>query len=71
LKEIHLPTLILPGEQDQIVPLEEAQLMQAAIPEARLQIIPRAGHLTNLENPIAFNMHVRQFIQFLQSAEQK
>lgn len=71
LKEIHLPTLILPGDQDQIVPLEEAQSMQAAIPGARLQIIPRAGHLTNLENPIAFNAHVRQFIQFLQTMEGK
>jgi pimeloyl-ACP methyl ester carboxylesterase len=33
----------------------------AAIPRAELVIIPNAGHLSNMEQPEAFNAHVRRF----------
>ncbi|MEW5871742.1 MAG: alpha/beta fold hydrolase [Chloroflexota bacterium] len=65
LGRIALPTLIIHGLHDQIVPLAEAQAMQAAIPGARLEVIPVAGHLPNLENPEAFNQALRQFITSL------
>jgi pimeloyl-ACP methyl ester carboxylesterase len=71
LNDIRLPTLILPGEQDQIVPLAEAHAMQAAIPGARLKPIPQAGHLPNLENSALFNAYLREFIQLLQSSEEE
>jgi 3-oxoadipate enol-lactonase len=62
LAKISIPTLLLPGSEDQIIPLSEAQAMHAAIPGAQLQVIPDAGHLTNLENPNAFNAAVRLFL---------
>ncbi len=62
LREIKLPTLILAGANDQIIPVKEAQLMQASIPGARLVVIPDAGHLLNLENPEAFNKAIRDFL---------
>ncbi len=65
LGQIHLPTLILHGADDQIIPLQEAQAMQAAIPGARLEVIPDGGHLLNLENPAAFNQAVRSFLKEL------
>jgi 3-oxoadipate enol-lactonase len=63
LEGIRLPTLLLPGADDQIIPLQEAEAMRAAIPGARLQVIPNTGHLPNLENPVAFNQAVREFLK--------
>ncbi len=62
LSEIKLPTLILAGANDQIIPLKEAQSMKASIPGARLVVIPDTGHLLNLENPEAFNNAIRDFL---------
>jgi 3-oxoadipate enol-lactonase len=61
LAQISLPTLILPGAGDQIIPLSEAQAMEAGIRGSRLVVIPGAGHLTCLENPAVFNQAVREF----------
>jgi pimeloyl-ACP methyl ester carboxylesterase len=63
LRQLRLPTLILHGADDQIIPVSEAEAMQAAIPGARLQVIPNAGHLLNLEQPEMFNHALRNFIQ--------
>ncbi len=41
--------------------------MAARIPGAELEVIPRAGHLSNLENPEAFN---RALITFLSRLEE-
>jgi 3-oxoadipate enol-lactonase len=56
------PTLILHGAEDQIIPISEAEEMQATLPDSRLEIIPEAGHLLNLEQPQAFNTAVRRFL---------
>jgi 3-oxoadipate enol-lactonase len=56
------PTLIIHGEDDQIVPLTEAQALQQTIPGAQLTILPESGHLLNLEQPDLFNAAVRKFI---------
>jgi 3-oxoadipate enol-lactonase len=55
LPTIAVPTLVLVGTEDALTPPSEAATMAAAIPRARLDVIPRAGHLANLENPAAFN----------------
>jgi len=70
LSEIHLPTLLLPGADDQIIPLQEAQALHAAIHGSVLKVIPDAGHLPNLENPAAFNAAVRIFLNRLKPAEE-
>jgi pimeloyl-ACP methyl ester carboxylesterase len=62
LREIVTPTLVLTGEEDVISPPDEARAMQAAIPGARLAIVPAAGHLSNLENPAAWNAVVTAFL---------
>ena len=48
------PALVLVGEEDTLTPPEEAKRMARALPDARLLILPEAGHLANLENPKAF-----------------
>jgi 3-oxoadipate enol-lactonase len=65
LPTLRLPVLVIHGADDQIIPLSEAQAMQAAIPGARLAVIPGAGHLPNLEQPEHFNQAVREFIRSL------
>ena len=65
LSEIACPTLILVGEQDGLTPPADAKLMAGKIKKARLEIIPGAGHLSNLENPEAFNSAVRKFLESL------
>lgn len=63
LAEIACPTLVIAGADDQVIPVTEAENMYAAIPNARLQILPHAGHLLNLEQPEAFNAIVDEFLQ--------
>lgn len=65
LKEIEVPTLIIHGADDQIIPLSEAESMHASIPDSALKIIPGAGHLLNLEQPRLFNQTVQRFIHKL------
>lgn len=65
LSEIDVPVVILHGEDDQIIPLQEAHDMQAAIQGAQLHVLPQAGHLLNFEQPEMFNQAVRQFLQKL------
>jgi 3-oxoadipate enol-lactonase len=65
LSTITVPTLVIAGNEDVITPPADAQAMAAAIPDARLAVIPGAGHLTPLENPRAFNAAVRKFLHNL------
>lgn len=62
LREITVPTLVVCGEEDVITPVADSQAMVAAIPGARLSVIPRAGHLANLENPAATNATLLGFL---------
>ena len=50
------------GEGDALASVDVAEAMAKAIPGARLEVVPDAGHVTNLENPEAFN---RAFSEFL------
>lgn len=51
LQKIKVPTLVLCGEDDSLCPPERHQLMHELIPNSRLEIIKRAGHLPTLEQP--------------------
>ncbi len=60
--EIKVPTLIIHGEEDAVIPLEHPTASLGVLPDARLSILPEAGHTSNLENPEAFNKTVRNFL---------
>ena len=62
LATITVPTLVIHGAQDQLIPPAEAERTAAAIPNAQLALIAGAGHLPNLEQPDAFNTIVREFL---------
>jgi|SRR5436190_3252640 len=61
LPSIGARTLILWGDDDRRSPLSTAENLRSAIPDAELQVIAHAGHVSNMEQPAAFNAHVRRF----------
>ena len=63
LPTITVPTLVGFGTEDVITPAEtEGRGLVNAIPGAKLVVIPNAGHLSNLEQPEAFNTAIREFL---------
>ena len=62
LGRIEVPTLLLAGERDQTAPAVVMEKMAARIPQARFLTLSRAGHLTNLEQPTAFNAALAEFL---------
>ncbi len=66
LSSITVPALVLVGEEDTLTPPSDARQMATQIPDSRMLILPEAGHLSNLENPKAFNTALRGFLAELQ-----
>jgi pimeloyl-ACP methyl ester carboxylesterase len=62
LPRLRVPTLLVWGREDRIVPQECATLYQQAIPQSRLEIIDRCGHYPQLEKPEAVTRLVRDFL---------
>lgn len=62
LASIDVPTAVIVGEHDAITAVDESRAMADAIPDATLTVIPGAGHLSNLENPEAFNDALRSLV---------
>jgi pimeloyl-ACP methyl ester carboxylesterase len=62
LAQVICPTLILRGEATESYPLEVAEQMAAAMPDARVATIPQAGHWAPLDNPSGFARVVRDFL---------
>jgi pimeloyl-ACP methyl ester carboxylesterase len=61
LPRIAVPTLLIWGEADARSPLSIARQFEQAIPDTKLVVIPGAGHVSNLEQPEAFNDAIREF----------
>lgn len=62
LKNIHIQTLILCGEEDELTTLPQSEFLFNNIPGAKMHAIEKAGHLSNLEQPEIFNKHLKDFI---------
>lgn len=59
---IRVPTLVVAGDEDTFIRMDEAQAMQERIHGCRLEVVPQAGHLVNLEQPIRFQEALEQFL---------
>jgi len=62
LDRLAVPTLILAGEHAKRCSSKQSQLLSENIQGADLQLIPRAGHLSSLEQPEAVNLHLSAFL---------
>jgi 3-oxoadipate enol-lactonase len=60
-----VPTMVMVGESDALTPPEQARTLVEAIPGARLEIIPGAGHLPPLEQPEEVTRRLREFLSAL------
>lgn len=62
LGRIRIPTLIIWGREDRIVPLECGELFAGAIANSRLAVIDRCGHYPQFERPDEFNRVLSEFL---------
>ena len=62
LPKIQVPSLVLAGDQDAIIPLARAEATATAVPNSTLAIVEEAGHMPMLEQPAATTAALRQFL---------
>ena len=63
LRGVRLPTLVLVGSEDQIAPPDTARAMAQLIPGAQYHVVPAAGHIAPLEQPLATSRVVADFLR--------
>jgi pimeloyl-ACP methyl ester carboxylesterase len=61
-----MPTLIIWGDRDNIIPVSHAYTAHDAIPESRLEIIEGAGHFPHVEEPLQFVELLSEFMDATQ-----
>lgn len=69
LPEIGIPTLVVWGYNDRVVPVRAALSYRRRIPDSTLEIFDRTGHLPMLERPERFNGLVADFLEGLARGE--
>jgi pimeloyl-ACP methyl ester carboxylesterase len=65
IQQADVPMLVIVGEEDVLTPPDEARKIAALGAKAQLVVLPQAGHLPNLETPLAFNDALRAFLSAL------
>jgi pimeloyl-ACP methyl ester carboxylesterase len=58
----HMPTLIVWGDHDRIIPVAHAHQAHEAIPNSRLEIMEGVGHFPHVEEPARFVAILRDFL---------
>jgi len=64
-RKIAMPTLVLAGEKDKLIPTEDARAIAAAIPGARIVTFPEGGHLPMEQLPDQSAKDLRDFLKSL------
>lgn len=67
LHRVAVPCLVVHGEDDAVWPPANARYMAEHLPDARLELMPRTGHMLPLEQPRAFNRCVLEFLDAVDS----
>ncbi|HEX2909801.1 MAG TPA: alpha/beta fold hydrolase [Chloroflexia bacterium] len=65
LEHIKVPTLVVAGKDDMLIPADSARKMAQAIPDWQLSVVPHAGHMASLENPDFLNQAAETFLRGL------
>lgn len=63
LAEVQVPVLVISGDQDPIIPVEEAATMAGATADGRLVVVEGAAHLSPVEQPEAVNRALRDHLE--------
>ena len=62
IKQLALPTLIMWGAKDDLIPVESAELFHRDIPNSQLQIFDNLGHVPHEEDPVTSVAVVKAFL---------
>jgi pimeloyl-ACP methyl ester carboxylesterase len=62
LASIQMPALVITGDEDQVIGRAEAESMHQAMPGSELVVLPRAGHLSNLEDARGWNSSLARWL---------
>ena len=71
LPEVKVPTLIVWGEKDSIIPIRDADEFERLIEDSRKVVMRDTGHIPMAERPDAFNTVVTEFLAETGPAEEK
>jgi pimeloyl-ACP methyl ester carboxylesterase len=71
LPDVRVPTLIVWGEKDSIIPVRDADEFERLIPDSRKLVMRDTGHIPMVERPQAFNDVLTEFLAESGSAETK
>jgi poly(3-hydroxyalkanoate) depolymerase len=63
LHRLHLPVLVMAGDDDPIVPLVNARILTRLLPHATLDIVPRGGHLFLLTHAAEVAPRIESFLR--------
>jgi pimeloyl-ACP methyl ester carboxylesterase len=62
-KDIFVPTLIVWGEEDKVIPLKIGKMLAEAIPDSKLVVLPEVGHAPHEEAPEKTLPHILEFLR--------
>jgi pimeloyl-ACP methyl ester carboxylesterase len=62
LPQIKVPTLVIAGTEDALIPPQEMREIAATVPNGQYVEIPNAGHMSTVENPEAVNVVMSEFL---------
>jgi non-heme chloroperoxidase len=62
LHTVKVPTLIIAGEQDKLIPLEQQELMHQLIPNSQLEVIRHGSHCPQMDLPDLVNLRIEKFL---------
>jgi pimeloyl-ACP methyl ester carboxylesterase len=65
LREVHVPVLVITGDDDRIVPTEQSIRLAGELPSAQLVVIPNCGHVPHEECPQVWMEAVTPFLEAL------
>lgn len=63
LPNLRIPTLVVHGDQDRLVPVQNGQVIARRIPGARFELIRDAGHVMTTDQPEACSRVMMQFLE--------
>ncbi|MCM2322159.1 MAG: alpha/beta hydrolase [Oligoflexia bacterium] len=65
LHRVQVPTLILAGERDNVIPLEQQELMNQLIAGSQLSVVPHGSHCPQMDLPDLVNLRIEGFLRTL------
>jgi pimeloyl-ACP methyl ester carboxylesterase len=63
LHTVQAPTLIVSGENDRLIPLEQQELLRQLIPQSQLEVIRHGSHCPQMDLPDLVNLKIEKFLE--------